>query len=46
MSIDDVLDVWAIPVGSVTIVEGLSDMDAEIASLEQRRDKTIAIKQV
>ena len=27
------------------IAEVLSDMDAEIAVLEQRRDKTIAIKQ-
>ena len=28
-----------------TIIEVLSDMDAEITALEQRRDKTIAIKQ-
>ena len=31
--------------GTGTIAAVLSDMDAEIAVLEQRRDKTIAIKQ-
>ena len=45
MSIDDVLNVRAMHGGTVTIATVLSDMDAEIAALEQRRDKTIAIKQ-
>ena len=45
MSIDDVLNVWALYGGTVTIAAVLSDMDIEIAALEQRRDKTIAIKQ-
>ena len=45
MSIDDVLNVQAVYGGTVTIAAVLSDMDAEIAALEQCRDKTIAIKQ-
>ena len=45
MSIDDVLNVWAMHGVTVTIGTALSDMDAEIAALEQRKDNTIAIKQ-
>ncbi len=45
MSIDDVLNVRAMYGGTVTIAEVLSDIDAEIAALEQHRDKSITIKQ-
>ena len=45
MTIDDVLNVQAMYGGTVAIAAVLSDMDTEIAALEHRRDKTIAIKQ-
>ena len=45
MNIDDVLNDRAMYGGTVAIADVLSDMDAEIAALEHRRHKTIAIKQ-